>query len=317
MEFIDLHSDTAMHIYEFDKKLSKNDICIDIEKLKDGQALAQFFAMFIEKDRGFDSYDYCKAMLSKFKKEIEINKNEISLCRNYSDLEIAKRENKIGAFLTIEEGDAIKGDIEKLREFKKEGISLMTLTWNFENDLGFPNAGFKFKDKGLKDKGIEIVDEMNKLGMLIDVSHLSDAGFYDCIKHSKQPIIASHSNARVQSPHPRNLTDDMLRKLSNNGGITGINFCSAFLINRNDVLDSEMARIDDMTRHIKYIRNIAGVDVIALGSDFDGIENDVEIKDASQMMKLADALSKEGFNITEIEKIFSGNAIRIIKDVLK
>ena len=316
MNFIDLHCDTAMHIFESDKKLYKNDLCIDINKLQEGEALAQFFAMFIEKDKVTDSYDYCKKMLKKFKNQLNENKEFISLCRNYSDLEKAKKEGKIGAFLTIEEGDAIKGEIEKLREFKKEGISLITLTWNFENDLGYPNAGFKFKDKGLKQRGIEVVEEMNNLGMLIDVSHLSDAGFYDCIKYSKKPIIASHSNAREKSPHPRNLTDDMIKKLADNGGITGINFCSAFLIDREDVSDLELGTIDDMVRHIKHIRNIGGIDVIGLGSDFDGIENKVERENASQMMRLADRLSKEGFSINEIEKIFSENAKRVIKEVL-
>ncbi|MGL5634461.1 MAG: dipeptidase [Sarcina sp.] len=316
MNFIDLHCDTAMHICEFDKELKKNDICIDIEKLKKGNALAQFFAMFIELNIVEDPYIYCKEMLRKFKYELEKNKNEISLCRNYDDLKICEREGKLGAFLTIEEGAAIKGDINRLREFKEEGISLITLTWNFENEIGYPNAGFKYKDKGLKEKGIEIVEEMNKLGMIIDVSHLSDEGFYDCIKYSKKPIIASHSNVRAMSPHPRNLTDEMLKTLANNGGVTGINFCSAFLINREAVSDLEVATIDDMIRHIKHMRNIAGIDVIALGSDFDGIENKVEIENAGQFMKLADRLEKEGFSITEIEKIFSENAKRIIKDVL-
>lgn len=317
MEFVDLHCDTAMHILEFDKKLSKNDICVDIQKLKNGNAKAQFFAMFIEKDMVDNSYNHCKKMLEKFKLELAHNCNDISLCKNYSDLEKANIEGKIGAFLTIEEGDAIEGSIEKLCEFKKEGISLITLTWNFENHLGYPNVDFKFKDKGLKEKGIEVVEKMNEIGMIVDVSHLSDAGFYDCIKYSKKPIIASHSNSRINSPHPRNLTDDMLKKLSQNGGITGINFCSAFLINKMDVLDSEMAKIDDMVRHIKHMKNVGGMDVIALGSDFDGIGNEVEIANASQMMKLADALTREGFSIGEIEKIFSQNAIRVIKEVLK
>ncbi|MGL4991172.1 MAG: dipeptidase [Sarcina sp.] len=316
MLFIDLHCDTASHILENNKKLYKNDICVDIEKLKIANAKAQFFAMFIEKDKVESSYEYCKKMIRKFKAELNENKEDISLCRNYLDLENANKNGKIGAFLTIEEGGAIAGSVEKLCEFKKEGISLITLTWNFENELGFPNYKFEFKNKGLKDKGIEIIEKMNELGIIIDVSHLSDMGFYDCIKYSKKPIIASHSNARAQSPHSRNLTDDMLKRLSNSGGVTGINFCSAFLINRNDVLDDEIATLDDMIRHIKYIKNVAGVDAIALGSDFDGISNQVEIENSSKMMRLASRLEQEGFNISEIEKIFYKNAQRIIKEVL-
>lgn len=314
--FIDLHCDTASHILENNKKLYKNDICVDIEKLKIANAKAQFFAMFIEKDKVKSSYEYCKKMIKKFKDELNENKKDISLCRNYWDLKNANKNGKIGAFLTIEEGAAIEGSIEKLCEFKNDGISLITLTWNFENEIGFPNYKFEFKDKGLKNRGIEIVEKMNELGIIIDVSHLSDQGFYDCIKHSKKPIIASHSNARMQSPHSRNLTDDMLKQLANSGGVTGINFCSAFLINRNDVLDNELATLDDMVRHIKHIKNTAGIDVIALGSDFDGISNQVEIKNSSKMMILASRLEQEGFNINEIEKIFYKNSERIIKEIL-
>lgn len=317
MKFIDLHCDTAMHMLAKGTELYKNDICIDIEKLQKGKALAQFFAMFIEKDCVDDSYDYCKKMLSNFKKQLEINKDTISLCRNYDDLKRAESENKIGAFLTIEEGDAIKGDLDKLHEFKKEGISLITLTWNFENDLGYPNYELTYKDRGLKTRGIEVVEEMNNLGMIIDTSHLSDGGFYDCIKYSKYPIVASHSNAREKTGHSRNLTDDMIKLLADKGGLTGINFCSAFLAENEPKNEDEMAMISDMVRHIKHIRNIGGIDVIGLGSDFDGIENPVEIKDASQMYKLAEELDREGFTITEIEKIFNGNARRIIRDVLK
>lgn len=317
MKFIDLHCDTAMHMLAKGTELYKNDICIDIEKLQKGKALAQFFAMFIEKDCVDDSYIYCKEMLSDFKKQLEINKDTISLCRNYDDLKRVESENKIGAFLTIEEGDAIKGDLDKLREFKKEGISLITLTWNFENDLGYPNYELTYKDRGLKARGIEVVEEMNNLGMIIDTSHLSDGGFYDCIKYSKYPIVASHSNAREKTGHSRNLTDDMIKLLADRGGLTGINFCSAFLAENEPKNEDEIAMISDMVRHIKHIRNIGGIDVIGLGSDFDGIENPVEIKDASQMYKLAEALDREGFTITEIEKIFNGNARRIIRDVLK
>lgn len=317
MKFIDLHCDTAMHMLLDGKKLRSNDICIDINKMQDGECMAQFFAMFIEKDCVDDSYEYCKRMLVNFKRELEENKKFISLCRNYEDLKRAEQQNKIAAFLTIEEGDAIKGDIEKLREFKKEGISLMTLTWNFENDLGYPNYDWKYKDNGLTSKGIEVIEEMNNLSMIIDTSHLSDAGFYDCIKYSKDPIVASHSNARIKTMHSRNLTDDMIKKLSNNGGITGINFCSAFLLEKIPRSEKQMAMISDMLNHIKHIRSIGGIDVISLGSDFDGIENPVEIKNSGQMNKLAIALQKEGFKSEEIEKIFYKNAMRVIKDVLK
>lgn len=317
MKFIDFHCDTAYRMIEEGKSILDNDLKTNLNNIKIGGAAAQFFAMFIEKDQVLDSFDYCNKMLLNFKSEAEKHSDILTICRNYSELKKANDRGKIAAFLTIEEGDAIKGDIDKLRYFKDEGISLITLTWNFENDLGYPNVGFINKKKGLKAKGIEVVEEMNRLGMLIDVAHLSDGGFYDVAKYSKAPFIASHSNARAMTNHSRNLTDDMIKILANKGGVTGINFCNAFLSKNKSVLDNEISTIDDMIRHIKYIKNIGGIDVISIGSDFDGIGNEVEIKNSSEMNKLAFALSREGFRDSEIEKIFYKNAKRIIKDVLK
>jgi len=316
MKFIDFHCDTATHLLESNLPLKKNNLTIDIDKLQRGEALAQFFAMYIEKHSANGSFDYCVKMLNNFKNELDKNKNSITLCRNYQDLKNAKENNKISAFLTIEEGDAIEGDLDKLRFFKKEGISLITLTWNYENDLGYPNFEWKHQNRGLKAKGIEVVEEMNHLGMFIDVSHLSDTGFEDVITHSTQPIIASHSNSRVQTNHPRNMSDEMIKKLANNGGLMGINFFNNFLVKGELKKKLEVAKIEDMVRHIKQIKKVAGIEVIGLGSDFDGIPNPVEIEDISQMSKLSDALLAQNFSYEEVEKIFYKNGLRLIKEVL-
>jgi membrane dipeptidase len=162
-----------------------------------------------------------------------------------------------------------------------------------------------------------VVEEMNRLGMLIDVSHLSDGGFDDVLNHTHYPIIASHSNSRTQTDHPRNLTDKMIRKLAENGGVMGINFFNNFLV--EGLLENrwEVSTVESMVRHIKHICNIGGIDVVGIGSDFDGIPNLVEIEDISQMSKLSDALLREGFGYDEVEKIFYKNGLRLIKDVLK
>lgn len=312
MNFIDFHCDTASLLLEFqDKNLKSSDLKVDIEKLQKGNAAAQFFALFIHEDKRETLYNKCVRMLDNLKAQMELNKENILLCRNISDYIEARNLNKIAGFVTIEEGEAIEGNLDKLRYFKEQGVSLMTLTWNYENHIGYPNYQYKYQSNGLKSFGIEVVEEMNRLGMLIDVSHISDGGFWDVIKYSKDPIIASHSNARVSWNHSRNLTDEMIKALSNKGGVTGINFCNDFLGN------NEISSISDMVRHIKHIKNIGGIDCVALGSDFDGIENEVEIKDASEMGNLAFALEKEGFTQNEIEKIFFRNGERIIKDVLK
>jgi len=316
MHFIDLHCDTASAMLEQNQPLKQNSLKIDIERLQKGNAKAQFFALYMDKMKHESSYAYCVEMLENFKRELSLNKENMMLCRNLADLKQAQKEEKIGAFLTIEEGDAIEGELQKLRFFYEQGVRLMTLTWNYENDLGYPNFEYTYQDKGLKTKGFETVELMNELGMLIDVSHLSDAGFEDVLNHSKQPFVASHSNARSMTNHPRNLSDKMLKQLANVGGLTGINFFNNFLVNGMLKEKLEVAKIEDMVRHIKHIRNVAGVEVIGLGSDFDGIPNPVEIKDVSQMKKLSDKLLKEGFSYDEVEKIFWRNGVRVIGEVL-
>jgi len=316
MNFIDFHCDTATLILERDEPLKKNHLSIDIEKLQKGEVLAQFFAMYIDSAKVESSYDYCIKMLRKFKNELEKNQESITLCRNYDDLIQSQKEKKIAAFLSIEEGEALEGSLDKLAFFKEQGISAITLTWNYENALGYPNFQWKHQDKGLKPKGIEVLEEMNRLKMLIDVSHLSDGGFEDVLKHSKAPFIATHSNARAMNNHPRNLSDEMLKKLADAGGLTGINFFNNFLVKGELKEKMEVAKIEDMIRHIKHIKNVAGVDVIGLGSDFDGIPNPVEIEDISQMSKLSDSLLKNGFSTDEVEKMFFRNGLRIIKEVL-
>ncbi|SHI32923.1 membrane dipeptidase [Clostridium cavendishii DSM 21758] len=312
MQFIDFHCDTASILLEKkDKNILDSDLKVDIKKLKKAGALAQFFALFIEVNNGESYNKKCIDMLNNLEEQINENNDKIEICTNIEEYNKVKNSGKIGAFLTIEEGEAIEGDLKNLRYFKDRGVSLMTLTWNFENKIGYPNCSEKFRDKGLKNFGIEVIEEMNSLGMIIDVSHLSDGGFLDVAKYSKYPFVASHSNARNLCNHSRNLTDDMIRILSNKGGVTGINFCAYFLGN------SKVAMISDMVEHIKHIKNIGGIDCIALGSDFDGIDNEVEIKDISEMSSLAHALLKNGFTEAEIDKIFYKNSERIIKDVLK
>lgn len=312
MGFIDFHCDTAYLLLEDkNKKLLENDLKVDIKKLQKGGSLAQFFSLFIETEKGEGHNEKCIRMLDNLEKQLGINKEFIEICTNFQQYKNVTEKGKIGAFLTIEEGEALEGNLDNLKYFKDRGVSLITLTWNYENKIGYPNCKAKFRNNGLKFLGIDMVSEMNNLGMLVDVSHLSDGGFWDVVKHSKDPFIASHSNARGACNHPRNLTDEMIKALSNKGGVMGINFCNDFLGK------AEVAAIKDMVTHIKHIRNVGGIDVIALGSDFDGIDNEVEMKNVSEMDKLAEALLKNGFNLTEVEKIFYKNGERIIKDVLK
>ena len=308
MKYIDLHCDTAYRMIKENLSL-KDDICkVNIEKLKKGGALAQTFAFFVDLEEEKDPYDAFISMYNNFIKEVDKNKDKIEIVKNTSELKKCNNNGKIGAFLSIEEGEVLKGDVSKVLDVYKKGIRMLTLTWNYENSIGYPNVNFKYKDKGLKEKGIEIVNEMERVGIIPDCSHLSDGGFYDLSKICKKPFIATHSNARAIKNHPRNLTDDMIKILSNKGGVMGLNFCSDF------VAEDDITKVSKIAKHAKHIKNVGGIDVVSIGSDFDGIENEVEIKDTSEMDKLYYGLKKEGFSDDDIEKVFYKNIIRVLKE---
>lgn len=311
MKYIDLHCDTAYRMINENLHLDKSICKVNIENLKKGGALGQIFAFFLDLKEVEDPFNGFMDMYNNFILETERNKDSIKIVRNIEELKECEREEKLAAILSIEEGEVLKGNLENIKRVYDLGIRIITLTWNYENSLGYPNYNFKYKDKGLKEKGIEMVKEMEKVGIIPDASHLSDGGFYDLVKICKKPFIATHSNSREIMNHPRNLTDDMIKLLSNKGGVMGLNFCSSF------VGENEVTSISDLVKHAKYIRNIGGIDVLALGSDFDGIENEVEIKDTSEMNKLYYALNKEGFSEEDIEKIFYKNIIRVLKECSK
>lgn len=197
----------------------------------------------------------------------------------------------------------------------------MTLTWNYENDLAYPNRvdmntgkSRPETERGLKKKGMEFVELMEELGMAVDVSHLGDAGFWDVVKMMKKPFAASHSNARAIAGHTRNLTDEMIRAMGERGGVIGINYCPAFL---NDHEDGGTSRVSDMILHIKHMKNVGGIDCIGLGSDFDGITGKLEIDSPASVYLLKEELAKNGFTQGETEKIFYRNVLRFYEDVWK
>lgn len=312
MRPIDMHCDTVLRLMKDKENLElyENEFNIDIKKMKKANSLAQFFAMFVDLKKGKDPMEVCLEMIDKFYVELEKNIDHISIATNYEEIIKNDNEGKMSAVLTIEEGGVLKGKLHNLRNFYRLGVRAITLTWNYPNEIGFPNTDYEHKAKGLTSFGEEVVYEMNKLGMLIDVSHLSDQGFYDVARFTSKPFIASHSNARAVKEHSRNFTDDMIKTLSKNGGVMGICFERDFLG------ESQSAKVEDMVRHIKHIRNIGGIDVIALGSDFDGCNLNGEISNIGEIEKLAYSLKNNKFTEDEIDKIFYKNVLRVIKEVL-
>ena len=332
----DMHCDTIgmMHMASIDKKpqqhLSVNNMHIDLVKLQKGNYLAQCFAMFVPfvEDNPFE---LCMAMIDRFFAEIETNSDFIALATCYDDIMRNEEAGKISAILTIEDACVIQGSLDKLRELFRRGVRMITLTWNYANGIAFPNFEMPVEmpldpkmpppnmsipnvDNGLTHFGFELVEEMNRSGIIIDVSHLADAGFWDVAKHSKAPFVASHSNARACCANVRNLSDDMIRALAEKGGVTGLNYAIDFLRN-SDLAQTNHSYLEDMVRHVKHIVNVGGIECIGLGSDFDGIPNNPDLQDASYLPRLAHALNQAGFSEAEIDKIFYQNVLRIFQEV--
>lgn len=321
MKYVDMHCDTITKLYKQSGNLSDNDMHIDINKLKKGECLLQNFAIFT--NLANEDSNFTKASIDYYYSQLELNKDSIRPVYKYEDILNNENNGYINAMLTLEEGSVVDKDLNNLNWFYDKGVRMITLTWNYPNGIGYPNVDlsvehnndptydFNTKD-GLTDFGIEYVKRCNDLGIIIDVSHLSDKGFYDVCKYSDKPFVASHSNARSVCKAGRNLTDDMIKMLAQKGGVTGLNYCSAFIDND----DQNFTTIEGMVKHINHIVNIGGIDCVGLGSDFDGIENGLEIKDASGVQLLYKELKKY-YSEDDIEKIFYKNVLRVYSKCLK
>lgn len=327
MKIIDMHCDTISEIWESrhsgkPQQLAANSLHMDIQKMKKAGYMLQNFAMYIDLKKDLDPFEYVCTLINIFYEEMEQNKNDISVIKTYEEIMGNEKNGKMLALLTIEEGGCCKGRIENLNKLYDLGARMMTLTWNYPNELANPNLlqektdakGFPLFDgtNGLTKTGFSFVERMEELGMMIDVSHLSDAGFWEIADCTKKPFVASHSNARALCGHPRNLTDDMIKTIAERGGVIGLNYYGCFLNEKNDST-STVARIAE---HARYITNTGGVECLGLGSDFDGIDGSLELADCGQMDKLFDALEAAGFSQNAIEKIAYRNVLRVYKENL-
>lgn len=309
MKYIDFHCDTITELHDHPEKgsLLKNSLYVDLEKLKKGGCFIQDFALWVDKKETPDVWKRYENLLGTFRREMEAWHRLICPIRCREDLREAEEEGKIGALLSVEGGEAAGGSVEKLERMYKDGVRLMTLTWNYPNEIGFPNG----MEGGITKKGREMVEAMENLHMIVDTSHLNDEGTREILMTCHVAPIASHSDARAVTGHRRNLPDDLIRLFGEKGGLIGLNFANHF------TGTEDVTTLDSIVRHARHIRDVGGIDVLALGSDFDGIEPKLELKDASEMGRLAEALKKGGFKEEEIEKIFWCNGERYLEDVLR
>lgn len=309
VKYIDLHCDTITKCLENNENLYKNNFHIDIERLKKYSSGIQFFAIWLKKYLYKNAYFETKKAIDFFNSEIEKNKKYIKKAISFEDILKNQNENKFSAILSIEGGECLMGDISKLDELYLEGIRMFSLTWNYENELGY--GVFENEKLPLKELGKLAIKKMNKLGIIIDVSHLNEGGFWDIYNISEKPFIASHSNSYYICNNKRNLKDMQIKAIKERGGVIGINLYKNFLTNK------ETANLDDIFRHIDYIAKLIGFDNICLGGDLDGIDETIKgINDILGYKYLFENLVRK-YKDTISEKIFYDNFYKFLKDNLK
>ena len=326
---------------------------VDIPRLKEGHVDVQTVALFVQ---NFLYPDKCAQqafqLIEAMKKAIAKNADSVELARTGADVERIVKAGKIAMPLAIEGGHAIEDDLELLRKFHGLGVSSMTITHNISHGWA-DSSGDKPKWGGLNELGRKVIKEMNQIGMVIDISHVSDETFFDVLETTKDPVIASHSGCRTLNPHHRNMSDEMLRALGKNGGVIGIVFVLPFLTPEYNKamenlqaisqpwfkrapqiedLDARIAiehlragqdwpmenlpTIDDVLDHIDHAVKIAGVDHVGLGADmYPRTPSPVGILGAQDYPNITSGLEKRGYADEDIAKILGGNLLRVWKTV--
>ena len=302
LKFYDLHCDLPTKIYSENENILHNRCQWAIDKCPT-ESFVQFFACYIDIAKVKNPYSYTNDVISAFKQACN---GHIKIAENYNDVS----SNIKAAILTIEGGEALEGKIKNLEHFYNQGVRLLTLTWNYENELGYSAVGCK-SNLPLKPFGIEVLKKMNELNMIIDVSHLNEGGFWSVAELSKKPFVASHSNAKRICDNNRNLKDEQIKAIIKSGGLIGLNLCPDFLNNLGN------AGIKDIMKHIDYFLSLGAIDSLSLGCDFDGIDKTpCGISDVSCILKIADEMQKNNFSDEDIAKILYKNCDILLKSVL-
>jgi len=352
---VDAHLDTMERVFIEGVDLGQrlNTGHVDLPRMRDGSVNVPFLALWVPAYyHGAEAVRRMLDLRDAAQRMVDAHAREIEIAGSAGEIERIVRTGRIASVLTVEGGHQIDNNLGVLRMYYRLGIRCMTLTHLRSNDWADSSTD-KPAHNGLTEFGKDVVREMNRLGMLVDISHVSDKTFYDTLAVSTQPVIVSHSCCRALCSIPRNVTDDMLRALARNGGVIGINFGSGFLNQEGaDALMSVIssisaaepnltgkalddyaaeeyqgilnyrgnatATIDDMVKHIEHVVRVAGIDHVGLGSDFDGgIDPPKGLEDISKRAVLRQALKGRGYQDADIDKIMGGNFWRVIQRVLK
>lgn len=304
---IDGHCDTITRLMERNQELIKNDGHIDIEKLNTFDSPVQFFAVWLDKKYYVSPLKQALNYIEFYNNQLDKYNKYIQKVSSLKDIKNNRLDHKISAVLTLEGGEPLEGKISNLTLLYNLGVRAITLTWNYDNEI----AGGASGNSGITEFGYNVISEMQKLGIIIDVSHLSEKSFWELDKVVDLPYIASHSNVKRLCNHNRNLTDEQIKAIANKNGTIGINLYNNFLVT------DKVSIIDDIINHIDYIIKLVGDDYVGFGCDFDGIEKTPkQISSYSDLNLIVEAIiSKYGDNTAE--KILDRNLLRVISEVWK
>ncbi|HET9696690.1 MAG TPA: dipeptidase [Terriglobales bacterium] len=359
---IDTHADTPGRFVDenFDMASDSGEGHMDFAKAERGNLGAEFFSIWVDPKITTGYTKRALDMIDSVHEQAQKHPDRMVMAYSADDIVKARTgpHKRLAALMGVEGGHAIENDIRVLREFYRLGARYMTLTWSNTNEWADSSGDITETTiqhhNGLTDFGKDIVREMNRLGMMVDISHVADKTFYDAIEVSKAPLIASHSCARALSDHPRNMTDDMLRALAKNGGVVMVNFYSQFVDDNyrkayqaqadekkkaveaykaeqraKGLPDADTSKMDkewaakiprppfeSLINQIDYMVKVAGVDHVGLGSDFDGIDSLPQgIDSVADLPKITEALVQRGYTEEQIHKILGGNLLRVFREV--
>ncbi|MGO9085373.1 MAG: dipeptidase [Candidatus Sulfotelmatobacter sp.] len=357
---IDTHADTPQRFLDENFDLGSTDPNdtgnLSFDKSRRGNLGGEFFSIWVDpKTHQGHFAAYTLDLIDSVYEQAARHPDRMMMAFSVADIERAHREHKLAALMGIEGGHSIENDIRLLRDYYRLGVRYMTLTWSNTNEWA-DSSGDMDDPKvqhhdGLTDFGKQVVAEMNRLGMIVDISHVADKTFWDAIAITKAPVIASHSSARALTNAPRNMTDDMLRAVAKNGGVVQVNFFSGFddenyrkaeatqakdldaaiqqyagktatAADRDRIEREWLAKIprpplSSLIDHIDHIAKVAGVDHVGLGSDFDGVSGQTPqgMDSAADLPKITQALLDRGYNADDIRKILGGNTLRVLGEV--
>lgn len=300
----DAHTDTVSKMYETNQGFNMNDCHTDYERMKEYEGYTQIFATFMDKEVIFENPKiYTEKLIDKYKEEIDnCNLHRIEF---REDLD----KKPYSAILAIEGGEALVGEIENLDYFYNKGVRILTVTWNHDNELCGGIGGVS--EGGLTEFGKAVLKRMNRIGMTVDVSHISEKGFWDIVKVCEKPFIASHSNVKTLCGHKRNLTDEQIKAIIDTNGVIGVNFYPVFLT------DEKECRKEKILEHIEYILNLGGENNVGIGSDFDGIDcMPMGMTGIENVAEIVEMMERRGYGGKLIRKILSENFMRVMGENL-